>query len=523
MKTSSFDEGIQLVIDTQDAPRTLRAVRAFGRGPLIVLTGAVIIGAVVAPLPARAQSAGGGTAAVTPPDKRSHAPRDTLRLTLADARTLALRSNPELRAARLGVDIARGELRQAGLLLNSNPSADVLGGGTGTEVGLTQEIEVAGQRGARRAAGRAGVERAQAGILDATRLTVADVDRGFYRLAANRQRELLSTEVLALNARLADAAARQLAAGSISQLDANLATVEYGRSRSRALAARRDRQQAENDLQRLLGAPPWTPISPVVEMRADLGADLRVTSDSVHTGARADSASRSARVLAQQTGAAAQPLVADTTSDAPSDSRSIEALILDTLSVDSLTALALARRPDLGERAAAARQALARASLARRETFPNLALRGSSERLEGSEGRVFRPGVGITLPAFNRKQGEVQARRAEARQAELEGAALAAAVRVEVARAIASYETAAAEVDVLERTVLTPARENRRLLEVAYRAGKVGLPVLLLIRNQVIDAELEYWDAWLATREAIADLSEATGENVMPPASGMPR
>ena len=62
---------------------------------------------------------------------------------------------------------------------------------------------------------------------------------------------------------------------------------------------------------------------------------------------------------------------------------------------------------------------------------------------------------------------------------------------------------------MLERTVLGPARDNRRLLEAAYREGKVGLPVLLLIRNQVIDAEQDYWTAWLAERVAEADLRAA--------------
>ena len=51
------------------------------------------------------------------------------------------------------------------------------------------------------------------------------------------------------------------------------------------------------------------------------------------------------------------------------------------------------------------------------------------------------------------------------------------------------------------------------LLEIAYREGEVGLPVLLLIRNQVIDAELDYWAAWLAEREAAATLAEATALN----------
>ena len=67
---------------------------------------------------------------------------------------------------------------------------------------------------------------------------------------------------------------------------------------------------------------------------------------------------------------------------------------------------------------------------------------------------------------------------------------------------------------VLESTVLGPARQNRQLVETAYREGEVGLPVLLLIRNQAIDAEVEYWTAWLAEPEALAALLEATGDNV---------
>jgi cobalt-zinc-cadmium efflux system outer membrane protein len=181
---------------------------------------------------------------------------------------------------------------------------------------------------------------------------------------------------------------------------------------------------------------------------------------------------------------------------------------------DSLVATAFRRRPDLLAGVAAIREASAELSLARRERFPNLILRASSERVEGKDERQIRPGVGFSVPAFNRNQGEVSAREAAVRQAELLRDALNARVSAEVSRSLSSYQTAANETRVLEQTVLVPARENRRLLEIAYREGKVGLPVLLLIRNQAIDAELEYWEAWLAQHIALAELDEATGETV---------
>lgn len=402
--------------------------------------------------------------------------RDTLSLSLANVRRLALRSNPELVATALDTAVARGELRQAGVL-RFNPSADVLGanGSTGLEAGLSQEVEMFGQRGARIAAGRAGVERARFHVRDATRRLIGDVDRTFYRLAAALRRADLADDILALNERLADVAGRQLEAGEISRLDYNLALVELGRSRSRVLAERRQREQITIELSRLAGLTSSTPIVPLL--------------DSTQHPPLADTGRARAR-------------------DLLAESR------MHLIDIDSLTALAVAQRPDLSERVAALEQANAQVSVARREALPNVLLRGVSERDATGSGRALRPGIGLTLPLFNRNQGEVASRQAAARQAELDRVALMSRLRADVRSAAATYQSAAAEVEVLEATVLVPARQNRQLLEVAYREGEVGLPVLLLIRNQVIDAELAYWSAWLAEREAQATLDEATGTNI---------
>lgn len=403
---------------------------------------------------------------------------DTLRLTLVDARTRGLRDNPTLVATRLDTSIARGELRQASTL-PFNPSSDVLApiAGNGVEVGVTQELEIFGQRGPRTAAGRAALSRATAGIVNTARLTVGEVDRAFYRLVSASERTILAQEVLDLNQRLASVAERQLAAGEISRLDYNLAVVELGRSRSRALATRRERELVELDLLRLLGLSSGTHIVP------DIG-ELR-------DAAEPDSVSDAARGTHAHAARAA------------------------ALSADSLITVALGRRPDLAGQSAAIDQARAQASLARREALPNLILRGVVQ--PGENGRqVFQPGVGLTLPIFNRNRGTAEARDAAARQTELQRASLVIQLRTEIAAEVAAYRSAAEEVEILETTVLVPARQNRQLLETAYREGKVGLPVLLLIRNQVIDAELEYWASWLAERIALADLAEATADNIAP-------
>jgi cobalt-zinc-cadmium efflux system outer membrane protein len=402
---------------------------------------------------------------------------DTIRLTLAGARTRGLANNPDLVASRQDTAIARGELRQARAIA-VNPSADVLApaGGNGIEFGATQELEIFGQRAPRVAASAAALARARAGVANTARLTVGEIDRSFYRLVSATQRTDLAEEVLELNQRLASVAERQLAAGEVSRLDYNLAVVELGRSRSRALATRREREQVELDLLRLLGLRSGTHIVADIGNMQDEGMP-----DSPSTTARAAHAhfARASR-----------------------------------LDADSLTDIALRLRPDLTERSAAIDQARSEATLARRQALPNLVVRAAVE--PGTDGgQAFRPGVGITLPVFNRNRGLSDAREAAARQAELERASLVVRLRTEIAAEVAAYRSAAEEVEILETTVLAPARQNRQLLETAYREGKVGLPVLLLIRNQVIDAELEYWASWLAERVALADLAEATGENVL--------
>ncbi len=387
----------------------------------------------------------------------------------------AVAGNPDLLAARMDTNIARGQLRQA-RLIRFNPSADVVArpNGDDLEAGVSQEIEVFGQRGARIAVGRAAFQRAAASVTNAMRLVTGQIDRTFFRLAAARQRATLSDDVLALTTRLADVAGRQLREGAISRLDYNLAVVEQGRARARALAILREQEQAAIELARLIGLPRGTAIVPVVN-------GMPALPDSAHGISGAMRVSEDSAL---------------------------------SLDVNRLTEHAMRWRPDLAERSAAVLQTEAQLSLARREALPNPVLRGVMEQPDGGSSRTWRPGIGLTLPFLNRNQGERQALRAAARQAELERAALVMRVRSEIATAVASYQSAASEAQVLEATVIAPARQNRRLAEIAYREGKIGLPVLLLIQNQAIDAELEYWTAWLAAREALANLKEATAENL---------
>lgn len=400
-------------------------------------------------------------AAQTPPAGGA-IPDDTLVLSLEEAQRRALSANPAFLTDATEREIALAELRQA-RVYPYNPETEFEGPGAASagelgayEARLAQEVEWGGQRGLRIDAAGIGVARAEWNVADAARRTLANVSLAFYATRAAEERVRAVTELAGLNERLMAAARIQLQEGEISVMEANLAEIEVGRARARVLAARREALSARLALSRLIGAPPETPI------RAEAGL----------------------------------------TPAPPPDS----------LDPDALLVAALDQRPDLAAAATAVRQSETLARLARREAIPNLEIAAIAEREGvGSEPRVGL-GFGLPLPLWNRSQGLIARRRAETEQAEhaLEAARLQ--VRIEVVDAYRSYVAAAAESAVFEDDVLEPAHRTQEMLETAYQAGKIDLSALVLLRNQLLDAELSYWDAWLAQREALVRLHAATGQ-----------
>lgn len=456
-------------------------------------------------------AAQGFTPGTTAGGVRAAPPSDSLTLTFADVRRLTISRNPSFLAARQETAVARGGLRQA-RLYQFNPTAAATvpgsaaqsaGGSSPTQLTLTQEVEIGGQRGLRVGAAGSGVARAVANVANTGRLTLADAGTAFYRALAAQRRLDVARTVLALNERLVGAVRTQLREGEVSALDANLAEVELGRARGRVLAARRAAGSATLDLTRQLGLAPSTAVRLVDDEEptvAPVAAALAAPGDV--TAIRQPGATLTATPVR-----AVAPLPPLDTLPPPLDA-------------DSLVALALARRPDLGASDAAIREAESLRALARRQAVPNLLLGVAVEQSRGygSGNAATRvgPAVGLGLPLFNRNQGVVAQRAAEIEQARFQRQAVALAVRTDVTDAVRAYQIATTEVAVFATTVLEPARRNSALLETAFRAGKISLPSLLLLRNQLLDAELGYWDAWLAQHEARVRLDAATGTLALP-------
>lgn len=403
----------------------------------------------------------------------SSAARDSITVTLADARQTALARNPNLLAVRQDIAIANGAVQQA-KTLRFNPDLSLVAPGVGlngsrnaTELTLMQEVEVAGQRGTRISAARLGADRARSDVANSTRLMLSDVSIAFYRAAASQRRLQVTAELFTLTEQLVAAVRTQLREGEISVLESNLAEIEFGRARARRYAAQREASTATLELGRLMGLAP--------------SSTMRVVADSV-IPAGLLSALRDSLPIAN-----VSPFI------------------------DSLTALAVRQRPDLAASNAAIRETEALVSLTRREALPNLRIGLLAERNPPETFARYGPAIGLSLPVFNRSQGVVAQRRAQAQQALHSRDAVQLQVRTDIESAVRSLAAADAEFEIFETSVRQPARANSALLDTAFRAGKIALPTLLLLRNQLLDAELGYWQAWLARQEALTLLDSATG------------
>lgn len=388
---------------------------------------------------------------------------DTTALTVAEARRLALHRNPDLLADLQRVGAARGDLRDAGTY-PFNPDLEVEGPGSITdggpgryEVRVGQEIEWAGQRGLRVDAAGAGLTATRSAVRDEARLVLAEVERTWFALAAAERRRTVAGEIRELNDRLLGAVRTQLAEGEVSLLQANLVEIEAARARARVLAAERDVTRAETALTRLVG----------------LGASTAIRTE----GAEAVDWTR------------------------PGEPEALSG---------NPTALALARRPDVAAARASAVRAASLRSLASREAVPNLRISALAEGDGGAAGSRFGVGFSLPIPVFDRNQGLRMRRAAEVDEALLRLDAVEVRVRTEVADALRGWRFASRQVEIFEADILVPVRENQRMLETAYREGKLDLSSLLLLRNQLLDAELGYWEAWEREREAEVALRSAT-------------
>ena len=385
-------------------------------------------------------------------------------MTVDEAVQSALSQNPDLQALRLEEGAAGGRLEKARLLLSNNPTIEGNiakkdrpegeDGGAYTNYGfrLSQEFEVAGQRGSRIAVAENEVGRVKAEIKDKERVLIAEVKNAFAKVLALKKKNGLTHEIVQLKEELLGYTKIKFQAGDISALDVNLAEVELSKARRELLQSEREYRQSLFDLQEFIGGSP----------------DMSLT------------------------------LQGDLLSDVPMlpEKR-------------SLKELAYARRPDAKATAFEIERTKASLKLAKKEVIPNVTLSGFYDRDELRN--VVGLEVSIPFPIFDRKQAEKKEAYARAEGAKIKSAGLQKAIDREVELMHSDLRAAIEELTLFQKEIIVKAAENLTLLNLAFKEGKIGFFEVRLAQKETIEVQFAYIEAQTKTRMALNAIEKITG------------
>lgn len=391
-------------------------------------------------------------------------------LTVDEWVTLALASNPELRAVRAEVEAATARVQQAAL--RPNPMLD-LGGqkaispDNNLSIGLTVPLDLNGRKEGRVGVAEREVEVRRAQVADRERRLRADMRMKAGDVLAARRTLGVTDELLQANRQALTLVEARVRQGAAPALEENLMRVEVNR-----LEAGRVMQASRVDvalfqLKALAGAPPDEPL----DVRGDLVPQPRVVVDArAAVDQRADVRASRAEV------AAAQAKVRKEQAEGRWDA-----------SVNLGY-----QRQDFGY------------------NLRGLTDSGSTRQIQDVF-HYFGAGVTITLPVRNRNEGNVAAATAEAMAAERRREFSELIARQEVAAALAQYEAARRTVDLYDRSVRSVARANVDVVRQSYGLGRATLLDVIAEQRRYIEVENGYTDALRQAWDASVDVERAIG------------
>ncbi|MBI2750462.1 MAG: TolC family protein [Burkholderiales bacterium] len=388
-------------------------------------------------------------------------------LTLSEALSLAESANPTLRAKQAQMSAAEGVRTDANALLFNNPqlSTDLTRRsvpqvGQGSErrqewsAGLSQTLEIAGQRGYRREAADAALAALRAEIADARRTARATASERFYRVLALQQRVALEGQALKLFEGTATAIQKRRAAGEDTKLDANIATVEAERARNQLAIAQEQLLAARSELSATIQLPP----SNLPEVVGELTMTPRRFS------------------LAELLAAVdAQPRLR-----------------------------ALVER----ENSATSKLKLEQAS-----TYPDVTV-GVNVGREGpgtARERLTTLTLSVPLPLFKRNATGIGQARSELSQVQIERQTTLRDTRANVNTLWLRLDSLESRVRRLQESMLPALADNQQLSVKSQQAGQIGLLELIVVNRQALDARRDLNDALSEYQATRLELELAAG------------
>jgi cobalt-zinc-cadmium efflux system outer membrane protein len=356
----------------------------------------------------------------------------------------ALAASLAVRAEQYDVAAGEGRAQAARTFLPSNPVLALsgarrrtvsAGGPTALDwsVTLSQEVEIAGQRGSRRRAAAADVEARRQRVALARREVARQAWTSFFELLSAREEQQLAGRLLEAAQRMSAAARAKADAGLSATLDADVVEAATLRVLEGKLSADRALLTAGAELAFLLGKDPS---QPELLVRGEL-APLRGLPE-----------------------------------------------------VSSTLPEVLAARPELALLDAERRAQSARAQALRRSRVPNPTLSAFAEN-DGFDERVF--GLGLSLPiplpspVGQTFAGEIAEAEALAERALVEQKRTRAQLRLDVARAAARYATHRQAVAALPPESLGRAETSLGDLSREIEAGRIAVREALVAEQALIE------------------------------------
>jgi cobalt-zinc-cadmium efflux system outer membrane protein len=183
-----------------------------------------------------------------------------VKLSLSTVGSRAVRNNPELAAARMRIDEARGMHLQAGRLSNPELGFEYRGSRNPSqrsgEISFDQRFPVTARLRLEKRVAESEVRAAEAEVRDEERKLVAKVEGLAVKLLAAQSQVELRQQQLALAQQLAKFSADRAAKGEISALDASQATVESHQVRVDMGHWQTERTNFTGELKQALGLAP---------------------------------------------------------------------------------------------------------------------------------------------------------------------------------------------------------------------------------------------------------------------------
>ncbi len=385
-------------------------------------------------------------------------------VTMDEAVKRGLSNNPGLQILRIETDVIKGQLEKASLLLPSNPSIEGSmskkdkaledGGGKFTNYGLklSQEFEIAGQRGVRTDVTKKNLSKIAFDIRDGERILTHDIKDVFSQALILGKKTELTREMVKLQEELLELTKVKYQAGSVSGLEVNLAEVEFSKARKDLLSVEKEAKVTLIALQGLMGMKP----------EASFKVEGEISSDTISLP-----------------------------------------------DIDTLRERAIALRPDIRAAGLEVDRTERLIDLAKREAIPNVILGGFYDRDE----QKYEKGamISLSIPLFDRKQAERKEATARASQAKIRRAGLNKTIGREIEDAYAGVVSSLQELTIFKKEIISKALENLNLLNLAYKEGKIGFFDLRTAQKDTMGIQFAYLDAILQAQRAIYAIDKAIG------------